>query len=162
MEEPLTATRVGEPPPRLEYCAKQRSDDWCDKCEQGRAQHFGRCVAHCPEEGYFLGRANRADACRKCYYSCKTCSGPNDYEVRGCKLFLKKPFRCFGYSIAVFSVFCFGERKCLCENNLTILLRIFNRRVSMLSNCFVTCGRRPAGLLVTLVVVVVVVGGGGE
>jgi len=45
---PQQALPVGQPPPRLEYCIVQRSDDWCDKCEKDFAQHFGRCVAHCP------------------------------------------------------------------------------------------------------------------
>ena len=28
-----------------------------------------------------MGQANRHDTCVPCYYSCETCSGPNDYEV---------------------------------------------------------------------------------
>ncbi len=64
-----------------ENCLDQKTSDWCNRCAPGFLQHFGRCVAECPKEGYFEGEANRAKACRKCYYSCKTCHGPNDYEV---------------------------------------------------------------------------------
>ena len=29
----------------------------------------------------FQGVANSTTACLNCYYTCHTCSGPNDYEV---------------------------------------------------------------------------------
>ena len=42
----------------------------------------GRCVAECPQESFYRGKSGRHEACIPCYYTCKTCSGSNDYEVR--------------------------------------------------------------------------------
>ena len=36
----------------------------------------------------FQGVANSTTACLNCYYTCHTCSGPNDYEVL--ELYIKK------------------------------------------------------------------------
>ena len=44
----------------------------------------GRCVAECPQESFYRGKSGRHEACIPCYYTCKTCSGYNDYEVRQC------------------------------------------------------------------------------
>ena len=44
----------------------------------------GRCVAECPQESFYRGKSGRHEACIPCYYTCKTCSGSNDYEVRQC------------------------------------------------------------------------------
>ena len=41
----------------------------------------GRCVAECPAERYYRGKSGRHEACIPCYYTCRTCSGSNDYEV---------------------------------------------------------------------------------
>ena len=41
----------------------------------------GRCVAECPQESFYRGKSGRHEACIPCYYTCKTCSGSNDYEV---------------------------------------------------------------------------------
>lgn len=65
----------------LAFCAEQSSPDWCDACVVGFKQHNGRCVEECPSTGYYLGQEKRAEACIPCYYSCETCSGPNDYQV---------------------------------------------------------------------------------
>ena len=43
----------------------------------------GRCVAECPQESFYRGKSGRHEACIPCYYTCKTCSGSNDYEVQG-------------------------------------------------------------------------------
>jgi len=71
-------------PPAMVHCETQSSPDWCAQCEHPTVLHLGRCVEHCPEVGYFQGESNGTSACLTCYYSCKTCSGPNDYQCESC------------------------------------------------------------------------------
>lgn len=63
-------------------CAEQTTPEWCDKCNGNYIKVGGRCMVSCPEEGFYLGTENHEKVCFPCYYSCATCSGPNDYEVR--------------------------------------------------------------------------------
>ena len=72
----------------MDNCLEQNGLDWCAACEKPYVQLNGRCVESCPAEGYFKGQSNRHDTCVPCYYSCKTCSGSNDYEV--CSVYFKK------------------------------------------------------------------------
>lgn len=65
----------------MENCLEQSGVDWCNICDKPYVQLNGRCVESCPNEGYYKGQSNRHDVCVPCYYSCKTCSGSNDYEV---------------------------------------------------------------------------------
>ena len=66
----------------LEHCSEASDVNWCTKCESGYLFLNGRCVEGCPNEGYYVGQENDQNACIQCYYTCKTCTGPNDYEVR--------------------------------------------------------------------------------
>ena len=69
----------------LDHCLKASEEEGgaCEKCEVDYVLHDnGRCVEACPADGYFQGVANYQNTCIKCYYSCKSCSGPNDYDVR--------------------------------------------------------------------------------
>ena len=66
----------------LEHCLEASDVNWCTKCEAGYLFLNGRCVEACPNEGYYVGQENDQNACIQCYYTCKTCTGPNDYEVR--------------------------------------------------------------------------------
>jgi hypothetical protein len=68
-------------PLRLEHCLEETNPDWCSVCEPDFILLNGRCVAACPAEGYYAGKENHRNTCLECYYSCKTCSGPNDYQV---------------------------------------------------------------------------------
>jgi hypothetical protein len=65
----------------VENCDVEVNAGWCDSCDHGYLQLNGRCVASCPSEGFFEGKSGRHEACIPCYYACKTCSGPNDYQV---------------------------------------------------------------------------------
>ena len=67
---------------KLDHCVDSTTNpDWCSECESGFMILNGRCVDSCPAEGYYIGNENRQKSCIQCYYSCKTCHGPNDYEV---------------------------------------------------------------------------------
>merc|ERR1719470_369626 len=57
---------------------------WCGACQVGFRILAGRCVRECPPEGYYEGVSNNTAACLDCYYSCATCSGPNDHECTSC------------------------------------------------------------------------------
>eukprot|EP00096_Caligus_rogercresseyi_P009027 TRINITY_DN2992_c0_g1_i2.p1 TRINITY_DN2992_c0_g1~~TRINITY_DN2992_c0_g1_i2.p1 ORF type:complete len:831 (-),score=194.74 TRINITY_DN2992_c0_g1_i2:755-3247(-) len=56
---------------------------WCSTCEEGFILHNGRCEKTCPSS-YFAGVSNLKTTCVPCYYSCKTCSGPSDFECTSC------------------------------------------------------------------------------
>lgn len=72
------------PAPKLENCEIQSSAEWCVACASGYHLMAGRCINKCPEEAFFQGISNHTSSCLPCYYSCKTCSGPNDYECSSC------------------------------------------------------------------------------
>ena len=67
---------------RLPHCADSTGHpDWCSSCESGFLLLGGHCVESCPAEGFYVGQDNHQDSCIKCYYTCKSCSGPNDNQV---------------------------------------------------------------------------------
>ena len=66
---------------KLEHCLDSTNPDWCSVCESGFLLFNGRCLDSCPVEGYYKGSENHQESCLQCYYSCKTCNGPNDYQV---------------------------------------------------------------------------------
>eukprot|EP00093_Oithona_nana_P005555 05555.XXX_231746_225773_1 [CDS] Oithona nana genome sequencing. len=68
----------------LEHCLDARDPKWCSICESGFLMLNGRCLESCPAEGYYQGTENHQDSCLQCYYSCKTCNGPNDYQCISC------------------------------------------------------------------------------
>jgi len=70
--------------PTVEHCASLARPGWCGDCEVGYRTLAGRCVKECPSEGFYEGVSNNTAACLDCYYSCQTCSGPNDYECMSC------------------------------------------------------------------------------
>ena len=67
---------------KLENCMDATNPNWCSVCENGYVLFNGRCVDICPSDGYYVGKDNHQDSCIQCYYSCKTCDGPNDYQVK--------------------------------------------------------------------------------
>ncbi len=69
-----------------DHCLDSTRPEWCMVCEAGFVLLNGRCVESCPSEGYYVGKESAQDSCIQCYYSCKTCHGPNDYQVINFKL----------------------------------------------------------------------------
>lgn len=69
---------------KLDNCLEPDSAGWCSVCESGFMSLSGRCVEQCPAEGYFVGQENHKQACLQCYYTCKTCNGPSDYQCLEC------------------------------------------------------------------------------
>ncbi len=65
----------------IDHCLKEDNPEWCSICNPDFLLLNGRCVSKCPDEGFYMGKENHRDACLPCYYSCQTCSGPNDYQV---------------------------------------------------------------------------------
>ena len=66
----------------LQNCAESDGGPYCSKCLDGFVLLGGKCVDSCPPEGYYQGVVRKSQpSCIKCYYSCKTCNGPNDYQV---------------------------------------------------------------------------------
>lgn len=68
----------------MEHCTLQAAVSWCTSCEPGYLVLVGHCVSACPPEGYYQGRANNSLHCLPCYYSCRTCTGPNDDQCTDC------------------------------------------------------------------------------
>ncbi|KAK3877496.1 hypothetical protein Pcinc_017822, partial [Petrolisthes cinctipes] len=69
-------------------CSRMDASGACIDCERGQYLESGRCVASCSEGHYVwnprqLG-AEGPPACRHCHYSCRTCSGPQDYQCQSC------------------------------------------------------------------------------
>ncbi|ROT67420.1 putative furin-like protease 1, isoform 1-CRR isoform X1, partial [Penaeus vannamei] len=80
----LTAIKKALPP----GCSRVDAAGACIECEKNQLLHGGVCVVVCPENyyGWFPERlgATGPPTCRPCHYSCRTCSGPQDYECSGC------------------------------------------------------------------------------
>jgi len=68
----------------LPNCAEVGAEHWCNSCVPPFLLLSGRCVQTCPPEGYYEGQSNSSTACLACYYSCRTCTGPNDYQCSAC------------------------------------------------------------------------------
>lgn len=90
-EQPTAAPAVPqEPSPvplhaaRAPNCAQVGADSYCTSCSPPHLLLAGRCVPSCPVEGYYEGRSNSTPACLACYYTCRTCTGPNDYQCSSC------------------------------------------------------------------------------
>jgi len=81
---PESVAYHGPPTQTVEHCATLSQPGWCGACELGYRVLAGRCVKECPKEGFYQGVSNNTAACLDCYYSCQTCSGPNDYECTSC------------------------------------------------------------------------------
>eukprot|EP00092_Neocalanus_flemingeri_P033440 GFUD01036357.1.p1 GENE.GFUD01036357.1~~GFUD01036357.1.p1 ORF type:complete len:862 (-),score=191.63 GFUD01036357.1:334-2919(-) len=75
---------IPSPAPPVENCVSLARPGWCAACEVGFRTLAGRCVKECPSQGLYEGVSNNSAACLDCYYSCRTCSGPNDYECISC------------------------------------------------------------------------------
>ena len=56
--------------------------DRCTSCESGFLLLDGHCVESCPAQGFYVGQENHQESCIQCYYTCNSCNGPNDYQVR--------------------------------------------------------------------------------
>ena len=67
----------------LTHCSDSEihPDLGCSSCESGFLLLGGHCVESCPAEGFYMGQENHQDSCIQCYYTCKSCDGPNDYQV---------------------------------------------------------------------------------
>ena len=55
------------------------------KCHPNFMLLNGKCMHECPE-GYYESQIgyDHHKTCIKCYYSCKTCTGSNDYQCASC------------------------------------------------------------------------------
>ncbi|XP_071450401.1 furin-like protease kpc-1 [Hetaerina americana] len=51
----------------------------CIECSGGLVLREGKCESPCPEQRFYAN-----PTCLPCHYSCKSCSGPNDYECTEC------------------------------------------------------------------------------
>ena len=79
-----TQQLIDEPKITIQNCIKDASNPQkCFRCHQNFVLLNGKCVHDCPEQ-YYKGRNNHQSTCLKCYYSCKTCNGPNDYQCSTC------------------------------------------------------------------------------
>ncbi|XP_042864321.1 furin-like protease 1, isoforms 1/1-X/2 isoform X3 [Penaeus japonicus] len=69
-------------------CSRVDAAGACIECEKNHLLHEGVCVASCPENyyGWFPERlgATGPPTCRPCHYTCRSCSGPQDYECLSC------------------------------------------------------------------------------
>ncbi|CAH0389779.1 unnamed protein product [Bemisia tabaci] len=52
----------------------------CLECGPGYYLYDGKCSVQCPVGTYPI----TSDSCQKCHYSCRKCSGSNDYECTSC------------------------------------------------------------------------------
>jgi len=70
----------------LPHCSDSEihPDLGCSTCESGFLLLGGHCVESCPAEGFYVGQENHQDSCIQCYYTCKSCDGPNDYQCTEC------------------------------------------------------------------------------
>ena len=82
VSKPLNEPQTSPELVKLEHCMDATNPNWCSVCETGYVLFNGRCVDTCPADGYYVGKDNHQDSCIQCYYSCKTCDGPNDYQVK--------------------------------------------------------------------------------
>ena len=75
-----------EPKIFIENCEQQSIDNLeCEKCHSTFMLLNGKCLHDCPK-GHYEGEIgyDHHKTCIKCYYSCKTCTGPNDYQCTSC------------------------------------------------------------------------------
>jgi len=83
IEEPLQQQPAYTSVSKLENCVSE-TGGWCLVCAVPHILHLGRCVQQCPHQGFFQGSANSSATCLPCYYSCQSCTGPNDYQCSTC------------------------------------------------------------------------------
>ena len=77
---PDTQQLKQEPKITMQNCIHESTNKQkCLKCHPSFILFDGKCVHDCPER-YYRGEKS----CFKCYYSCKTCTGPNDYQCTTC------------------------------------------------------------------------------
>ena len=58
---------------------------FCERCVHGFVRlETGFCAASCPQEGYYLIKGQGQESCGRCYYACKTCSGPDEFQCDDC------------------------------------------------------------------------------
>merc|ERR550519_108603 len=69
---------------KVEHCKTQASSVRCVACQEGYYLLSGKCTPKCPDEGFYPGVSNSTWACLPCYYSCKACTGPDDYQCKDC------------------------------------------------------------------------------
>eukprot|EP00088_Acartia_fossae_P058133 TRINITY_DN6795_c0_g1_i11.p1 TRINITY_DN6795_c0_g1~~TRINITY_DN6795_c0_g1_i11.p1 ORF type:complete len:903 (-),score=171.96 TRINITY_DN6795_c0_g1_i11:717-3425(-) len=92
-------------------CQEQISSAFCKTCNLGFLALNGRCVTSCPTEGYYQARSNMSDHCFQCYYTCKTCTGSNDYQCLSC------------YGDAQLDISASGESYC---HNKNLIFKVFS------------------------------------
>jgi len=98
-------------PNSIENCLVQRTESWCSSCKSGFVVLNGKCAASCPPQGYYQGMSNLSAHCFQCYYTCKTCTGPNDNQCASC------------YVDAELDVSPSGEKYC---HNKNLTFRVFS------------------------------------
>ncbi|XP_045618014.1 furin-like protease kpc-1 isoform X2 [Procambarus clarkii] len=69
-------------------CSRVDTSGACLECERNAYLLGGKCLQKCPENYYgwnpqAMG-ATESLNCRPCHYSCRSCSGPQDYECTVC------------------------------------------------------------------------------
>lgn len=78
----------------VQNCARA-NDEYCLECLPNYFNHDGRCYSDCPEQFYasFLDTRDRnrtlenyenRNVCLACHYTCRHCSGSNDYQCAAC------------------------------------------------------------------------------
>ncbi|XP_014244560.1 furin-like protease 1 isoform X2 [Cimex lectularius] len=75
----FTSQEIHALPDEISSSGCQTSTRSCLECSKGWFLINGRCEQFCPFKTYKHG-----EHCESCHYSCKSCSGPNDYECTEC------------------------------------------------------------------------------
>ena len=85
-KEEIKQDKYISPKVPIENCKQQSIDNLeCKKCLPTFMLLNGKCLHDCPK-GYYKSETgyDHHKTCIKCYYSCKTCTGPNDYQCTSC------------------------------------------------------------------------------
>lgn len=64
--------------------ALSKKGQQCIECLKGLFLYEGRCEVACPERYFPSLDAKLQPVCSYCHYTCKTCSGPSDYQCISC------------------------------------------------------------------------------
>ncbi|XP_069960636.1 furin-like protease 1, isoforms 1/1-X/2 isoform X3 [Cherax quadricarinatus] len=80
----LDSVQIALPP----GCSRVDAFGACLECLRNYYLHNGKCLQSCPESHYGwvpqdMG-ATESLSCRQCHYSCRSCSGSQDYECTAC------------------------------------------------------------------------------
>lgn len=80
----LDSVQIALPP----GCSRVDAFGACLECLRNYYLHNGKCLQSCPESHYGWVpqdmAATESLSCRQCHYSCRSCSGSQDYECTAC------------------------------------------------------------------------------